>query len=58
MKALLQYLKYPSTYQGILAIAAAVGINVAPEMQNAILTVALAVGGAIAAKFSDADVNK
>jgi hypothetical protein len=58
MKAIVNYLKYPSTWQGLLAIAAAVGINLAPEMQNAILTIGLAVGGLIAAKFSDSDVEK
>lgn len=60
MKALLQkllnHLTYPSTWQGIIGLAAAAGLALAPELQEYIITGGVALAGAIAFFFSDADV--
>jgi len=47
MNIILEKLKQESTWRGIIAIAAAFGIQAEPELTNAIVTVALALIGSI-----------
>jgi hypothetical protein len=47
MKTIMQYLKQESTWRGMIAIGAAFGIQLEPSLANAIITVALALIGAI-----------
>jgi uncharacterized membrane protein len=47
MNTILEKLKQESTWRGIIAIAAAFGIQAEPELTNAIVTVALALIGSI-----------
>lgn len=54
----LNHLKYPSTIQGILGLAAAAGLVIKPELQEQIIAAGVAVAGLIAFLFSDADVKK
>lgn len=58
MEKILDYLKYPSTYKGIITILGIVGVQLSPEQSEAIITAAVALYGAISLFFSDADVNK
>jgi len=62
MKALalkvLNHFKYASTWQGLVGFAAAAGLTLAPELQAHIITGGVALAGAIAFFFSDADVEK
>lgn len=53
---LLNHLKFPSTWQGIIGLAAAAGLALAPELQEYIITAGVALAGVIAFFFSDADV--
>ena len=43
MEGLISRLKEPSTWRGIAGIAALLGIAISPEMQNAIVAVAVGV---------------
>jgi hypothetical protein len=54
---LLNHLKYPSSWQGLLAIAAAAGLHLAPDLASQIATLGVALAGFIAFFFSDADVK-
>ena len=47
MKYLLERLKEPSTWRGLLALLTAVGVKLHPEMQEAILATGLALIGMI-----------
>jgi len=47
MKYLLDRLKEPSTWRGLLALLTAVGVKLHPEMQEAILATGLALIGMI-----------
>ena len=47
MKTILNALKQESTWRGIIAIATALGIQLAPELQAAIITLGLSVIGGI-----------
>lgn len=47
MDRLISALKQESTWRGLIAIAMALGIHLEPELQNAILTVGLALIGSI-----------
>ena len=47
MKTILNALKQESTWRGIIAIATALGIQIAPELQTAIITIGLTAIGAI-----------
>jgi len=62
MKALalkvLNHFKFPSTWQGLVGFAAAAGLTLAPELQEYIVTGGVALAGAIAFFFSDADVKE
>jgi hypothetical protein len=57
MKNILNYLRYPSTWKGLVALIAALGLSLKPEYQDAIVTIGLTIGGLIAVKFSDSDVQ-
>lgn len=54
---LLNHLKYPSTWQGIIGLVAATGLALAPELQEHIITAGVALAGVVAFLFSDADVE-
>jgi len=47
MNYILERLKEPSTWRGLLALATALGVKLHPEMQEAILTAGLALIGAV-----------
>ncbi len=47
MNYLLERLKEPSTWRGLLALATALGVKLHPEMQEAILSTGLALIGMI-----------
>lgn len=57
-KKILDYLKYPSTWQGLITLLALAGVNIAPEQSSAIVAAAVGVVGAISMFFSDTDVKK
>lgn len=47
MNYILERLKEPSTWRGLLALATALGVKLHPEMQEAILSTGLALIGMI-----------
>lgn len=47
MKIILEYLAFPSTWKGIIAIAAALGLALTEAQQGAIMSTALALIGLI-----------
>lgn len=55
---LVNHFKYASTWQGVIGLAAAAGLALAPELQEYIVTGGVALAGAIAFLFSDADVKE
>lgn len=55
---LLNHFRFPSTWQGVIGLAAAAGLALAPELQEYIVTGGVALAGAIAFLFSDADVKE
>lgn len=57
LKKLGEYLKYPSTYKGIVALLGVIGVNVMPEQAEAIATLGVAIYGALSVFLSDADVK-
>lgn len=60
MKKILEYLKYPSTWDGIVKLASVVGavlhFSVSPAESAAIVAAGVALGGLINVFFSDTDV--
>ena len=58
MNKILDFLKYPSTWQGLITILGLVGVTLLPEQQEAIIAAGVAAVGAIAVFFSDSDVKK
>lgn len=56
MKTILAYLKYPSTYKGLVALLGLAGVIVSPDQQEAIMAAGVAVYGLISVFFSDKDV--
>jgi hypothetical protein len=54
---ILDYLRYPSTWQGAITLLALVGVTFSPEQGQAIVTAAVGVVGAIMVFFSDTDVK-
>lgn len=58
MQKIIDFLKYPSTWQGIVALIGALGVTLMPEQKEAIITAGVAVVGAISLFFSDTDVKK
>lgn len=57
MRKLIELLKYPSTWKGLITLVTILGVKVAPEQAEAIATAGIATVGAIATFFSDADVK-
>ena len=53
MAYLLARLKEASTWRGIALLLTAFGIQVAPEVQDAIISVGIAVAGAVGVLFPD-----
>lgn len=47
MPKLLEYLRQPSTWRGLIGIAAAFGVALSPEQSAAIVTVAVALVGVV-----------
>ncbi len=58
IKTILEYFLHPSTWQGLIAIAVAAGINLTPELQTAIVTAGLGVIGLIQVFVIDHDKTK
>jgi hypothetical protein len=46
-------IKEPSSWRGLFLILTAIGVPVAPEMANAIITVGLGIAGAIGVATAD-----
>ena len=57
LKAIGDYLRYPSTIKGIIALLGVVGVSLSPEQSEAITTAAVSLYGAISIFFSDSDVK-
>lgn len=55
---LLDYLKYPSTYKGLVALLGVAGVALKPELTEAITTAGVALYGVISLLLSDSDVKK
>ena len=53
MAYLLARLKEASTWRGIALLLTAFGVQVAPEVQDAIISVGIAVAGAVGVLFPD-----
>lgn len=53
----LDYLRYPSTWQGVTVLLGVVGVVLTPEQTAAIVTAGASVFGAILVLFSDSDVK-
>ena len=53
MAYLLARLKEASTWRGIVLLLTAFGVQVAPEVQEAIISVGIAVAGAVGVLFPD-----
>ena len=58
MNKFLDFLTFPSTWQGIVALLGALGVSLMPEQSEAIITAGVTLVGAIAVFFSDSDVKK
>ncbi len=54
----LRRLKEPSTWQGLLLGATAVGVHVSPEMQNYIMTVGIGAAGLVTTVLPDSLTTK
>jgi len=54
---IIDFLRYPSTWKGIITALTLVGVNVAPAQAEAIVTAGVGLVAAIATFFSDADVK-
>lgn len=54
---ILDFMKYPSTWSGLVGLLSVVGVTIAPEQTAAIVTAGVAVASAIAVFFSDTDVK-
>lgn len=52
----LQYLNYPSTWSGLVALLTLAGVKIDPAQAGAIGTAGIALYGVIHVFFSDADV--
>ena len=53
MAYLLARLKEASTWRGIALLLTALGVQVAPEVQEAVISVGIAVAGAVGVLFPD-----
>ena len=54
---LLELLKYPSTYQGLVILLTVAGVTLSPEQAAAITAAGAAVAGLLLVFLSDADVK-
>lgn len=54
---ILDFLRYPSTWQGLIALLAVLGVSLSPEQTEAIIASAVGVVGTIMLFFSDTDVK-
>jgi len=57
IKKLIDHLKYPSTWNGVVALATAAGVHIAPDLAGHVITVGVALAGLVSFFFSDADVK-
>ena len=53
MKYLLERLKEPSTWRGMVAVATGLGVGITPEQANAVVAFGLTIIGLIGAFFPD-----
>lgn len=58
LSKLLDYLRYPSTWQGLVGLVSVAGVVLTPDQAGAIVTAGVAVVSAISLFFSDSDVKK
>lgn len=58
IEQLIEYLKMPSTWRGIVLILGVAGVKLTPEWQNAILTAMVLVHGAIDVMKRDTNTTK
>jgi hypothetical protein len=56
-KKILDFLRYPSTWKGIVTAVGILGVKVAPDQAEAIVTAAVSIVAAISTFFSDSDVK-
>lgn len=56
-KKIFDYLRYPSTWKGLVGLLGVAGLQFAPDQADAIVTACVGVVSAIALFFSDADVK-
>lgn len=57
MSKIIDYLRYPSTWNALIGFATVIGINLNPEQIEAIATAGIALASAVSLFFSDADVK-
>jgi len=55
---IIDYMRYPSTWQGLVGLLSVLGVVISPEQAGAIATAGVAVASVIAMFFSDSDVQK
>lgn len=53
MSWIIARLKERSTWLGLVSLASAIGLTLSPELSEAIVSIGLAIGGAIAALWPD-----
>lgn len=58
VKTVLEYFLHASTWQGLIAIAVAAGLQFTPELQTAIVTAGLGIVGLIQVFVVDSDKTK
>ncbi|CAB4139825.1 hypothetical protein UFOVP353_48 [uncultured Caudovirales phage] len=58
LKKVAEYLKYPSTYKGLVALLSLAGVVVSPDQQEAVMAFGVAAYGLLSVFFSDSDVKK
>lgn len=58
LKKFAEYLKYPSTYKGIIALLTTLGVVISEEQSEAIALAGVSLYGAISIFFSDSDVKE
>jgi len=58
VETILEYFRHPSSWKGLFAVLTAVGINLAPEFQEVVLTAGLGLIGLIQFFVDDNDVTK
>lgn len=56
ISAIINYLKYPSTWKGIIGFLTIIGVTIKPELQMQLITAGSGIVAGIAVFFSDADV--